>query len=261
MNEWIDGRLWSSINPIDSILREKLGYESARLVKELKQIKCNYSRINFSWDLANFLWVENHYKKVNLKKGHCLVIKSLIDNFKNKKKEYKKLRKSLIHNDLNDNNIILSKCLKKPKVIGFIDFGDCVKSQLINELAITCTYGILNSLNPLASACDIIRGFNSKIPLFESEIDFLYDLILMRISISIIKSALNKKINPTNSYLQVSKDDMVLLFEKWNSINKNLAIHFFRNACNFSPNHNAKEFKKLISQNKSSIEILFKKRI
>ena len=260
MNEWIDGRLWSSINPIDSILREKLGYESARLVEELKQIKCNYSRINFSWDLANFLWVENHYKKVNLKKGHCLVIKSLIDNFKNKKKEYKKLRKSLIHNDLNDNNIILSKCLKKPEVIGFIDFGDCVKSQLINELAITCTYGILNSLNPLASACDIIRGFNSKIPLFESEIDFLYDLILMRISISIIKSALNKKINPTNSYLQVSKDDMVLLFEKWNSINKNLAIHFFRNACNFSPNHNAKEFKKLISQNKSSIEILFKKK-
>ena len=156
MNEWIDGRLWSSINPIDSILREKLGYESARLVEELKQIKCNYSRINFSWDLANFLWVENHYKKVNLKKGHCQVIKSLIDNFKNKKEEYKKLRKSLIHNDLNDNNIILSKCLKKPEVIGFIDFGDCVKSQLINELAITCTYGILNSLDPLSSACDII---------------------------------------------------------------------------------------------------------
>ena len=59
MNEWIGGRLWSSVNPIDSKLREKLGYESARLVEELKQIKCNYSRINFSWDLANFLWVEN----------------------------------------------------------------------------------------------------------------------------------------------------------------------------------------------------------
>ena len=68
MNEWIDGILWSSVNPIDNELREKLGYESARLVEELKQIKCNYSRINFSWDLANFLWVENHYKKVNLKK-------------------------------------------------------------------------------------------------------------------------------------------------------------------------------------------------
>ena len=259
MNEWINGRLWSSINPINKRLRERLGFESATIVKELKKVKSDYFRPDFSWDLANFLWVEDHYDKINLEKEYIIVIENLIENFKNKRGIFKKLRKCLIHNDLNDNNIIVSNCLTTPELIGIIDFGDCVKSQLINELAITCSYGIINSLNPLESACDIVRGFNSKIDILEDEIDFLYDLIMMRISISIIKSALNKKINPNNTYLQVSENDMFILFKKWSVISKDLATHFFRHACNYTPNQKEKEFQKLIRKNKSSINILFQK--
>ena len=259
MNDWICGRLWSSVNPISNSLREKLGIENAELLLKLSRTKLNYVRKDFDWDLANFLWIEKFYKKINLKKKYQKTIKNTIENLKKKRSKFQKLRKHLIHNDLNDNNIIVSENLKTPTILGLIDFGDCVRSQLINELAVTCTYGIIKSLTPLESAFHIIKGFNSKIKISEDEIDFLYDLILIRISISIVKSALNEKNNPSNKYLQVSKNDMLTIFDKWSKINRELATHFFRHACNFTANINEKKFYKLISQKKSSVNILFKK--
>jgi len=259
MNDWICGRLWSSVNPISNSLREKLGIENAELLIKLSRTKLNYVRKDFDWDLANFLWIEKFYKKINLKKKYQKTIKNTIENLKKKRSKFQKLRKHLIHNDLNDNNIIVSENLKTPTILGLIDFGDCVRSQLINELAVTCTYGIIKSLTPLESAFHIIKGFNSKIKISEDEIDFLYDLILIRISISIVKSALNEKNNPSNKYLQVSKNDMLTIFDKWSKINRELATHFFRHACNFTANINEKKFYKLISQKKSSVNILFKK--
>jgi len=259
MNDWICGRLWSSVNPINNSLREKLGIENAELLIKLSKTKLNYVRKDFDWDLANFLWIEKFYKKINLKKKYQKTIKKTIENLKKKRSKFQKLRKHLIHNDLNDNNIIVSENLKTPTILGLIDFGDCIRSQLINELAVTCTYGIIKSLAPLESAFHIIKGFNSKIKISEDEIDFLYDLILIRISISIVKSALNEKNNPSNKYLQVSKNDMLTVFDKWSKINRELATHFFRHACNFTANINEKKFYKLIRQKKSSVNVLFKK--
>tara|TARA_Y100001933_G_scaffold219253_1_gene227823 strand:- start:53 stop:490 length:438 start_codon:yes stop_codon:yes gene_type:complete len=145
MNDWIQGRLWSSVNPINSSLRKELGSESAKLIIKLNQTKLDYKRDDFDWDLSNYLWIERYYKKFDIGRKRKNIIKNLLENLKNNDSKYKRLRKRLIHNDLNDNNIIVSEDLKNPKILGFIDFGDCIKSQLINELAITCTYGIINS--------------------------------------------------------------------------------------------------------------------
>ena len=259
MNDWIHGRLWSYVNPINKNLRHELGLESAKLILKLKKINSNYLREDFDWDLSNYLWIDKFYKKIDIGKKRQLIIENLLLNFKKNQSEYDGLRKNLIHNDLNDNNIIVSENLKTPNIVGFIDFGDCIKSQLINELAVTCTYGIIDSMNLLESACEIIKGFNSEIKISEIEIEFLYELIHLRISISILKSSLNEKYNPGNKYLQVSKDDMLLIFDKWADINQELATYFFRNACGFTPTPHEKNFKKLIGKKKSSINILFNK--
>ena len=257
MNTWIHGRLWSSINPLRSTIREQLGFKSATLLKDLQREKLTYERKDFHWDLANFEWIKSYYKKIGLNKKYLLTIKQLLDNFKKNRKKYDKLRKWLIHNDLNDNNIVVSNDLKNPKIKGFIDFGDSIKSQLINELSVTCTYGIVKSLNPLKSACEIIKGFHSVINIHKEEIDFLYDLILMRICVSVVKSCLNKKLNSENKYLQISNNDMNILFDRWSSLNKELATCFFRDACSLSPISNEKKFKKLIKHKRSSINTLF----
>jgi len=255
-NSWIEGRLWSKVNPINKSLRLELGKVSAEILNGLKSVKKVYSRKNFHWDLQNFLWTEQYIDLLELSQKR--VVKKLIAKFKKVEKKYKKLRKSIIHNDVNDNNIIVSENLKNPTISGIIDFGDCIYSQLINEVAILCTYSIIGSENPLISACDVLEGFNNNIKLKEKEIDFLYDLILMRITVSIVKSKLNERLNRENKYLVISQDDMKFLFDKWSNIDKDLATCFFRKSCGYSAHKNEKKFKEIIKTNVSSLKILFK---
>ena len=49
---------------------------------------------------------------------------------------YKDLRKSLIHNDINEWNVLANE----NKFAGLIDFGDMVDTATINELAISLAY-------------------------------------------------------------------------------------------------------------------------
>ena len=50
------------------------------------------------------------------------------------------LPQGVIHNDVNDYNLLLSSASPDAEVIGLIDFGDMVHSHQINELAIACAY-------------------------------------------------------------------------------------------------------------------------
>ena len=165
MNSWIEGRLWSKVNPINKSLKFELGEISANILKELKKVKKEYFRENFEWDLQNFLWTEKYINEIDISKRN--VVKKLISNFKHQEEKYKQLRKSIIHNDINDNNIIVSEDLKVPSINGIIDFGDCTHTQLINEVAILCTYAIIGSKNPLISACEVLEGFNNSLKIKE----------------------------------------------------------------------------------------------
>ena len=118
MNSWIEGRLWSKVNPINKSLRFELGEVSAKISKELKIIKKSYERKNFHWDLQNFLWIENYVNE--FKDPQINRVKKLIKSFKKEEGKYKSGKNSP-HNDLfsifgseiccdhtNDNGIICS---------------------------------------------------------------------------------------------------------------------------------------------------------
>ena len=128
------------------------------------------------------------------------------DCFLNDLASYETLRKSFIHNDINDHNVIITKKLVNPDVKGIIDFGDTLKSQTINDLAVTCTYAIMNCTNPLSSAISVVKGYNENYKLFDSELYHLYNLIGMRLVVSLTKSTINKSEFEENKYLLISED-------------------------------------------------------
>ena len=120
------------------------------------------------------------------------ILKKFIKNFKDNLHLYQKLEKSIIHNDINDNNIIVSNDFLNPTVKSVIDFGDAVFSQTINDLAITCSYGIMNLNDPLSGCIDILEGYNQNRKVKDNELKLLYNLIAMRLVISVTKSSINK---------------------------------------------------------------------
>ena len=58
-------------------------------------------------------------------------------------------------------NTAISNDLLNPKIESIIDFGDSVFTQTINDLAISCSYGIMNLNDPLSACCDIVNGYNA----------------------------------------------------------------------------------------------------
>lgn len=141
-----------------------------------------------------------------------------------------KLRKSIIHGDVNEWNVLV----KNNDVTGIIDFGDLCYTPLINELAITIAYACLYVENPLEWTSTIIESYNKILTLEEKELAALYYLIAARLCISVCNSAYERVKNPTNTYTAISEKLAWQFLYNWLKINPIEAENSFRKTIGFS---------------------------
>lgn len=139
------------------------------------------------------------------------------------------LRKSIIHNDANDWNILVNE----GEVTGIIDLGDAVHTSLIHELAIAMTYVVMGKENPLEWAIPIIQGYHSELTLQKEELDLLYYLVAGRLITSVCKSAYEKTLKPDSEYITISEQPAWDLLRKWIRINPLQARNSFYKAAGF----------------------------
>ncbi|CAH0996833.1 Acetylornithine/succinyldiaminopimelate aminotransferase [Emticicia aquatica] len=238
--EWIDGNLYSAINPKSNNLRYSLGLQCGQITHCLLGFNHTLAHRTFDWDLANALWVEQYLGLFSEKE--LKIVSFFIEKFKNIQPQYQNLRKSTIHNDANDNNIIVSNHLQNPVVEAIIDYGDSVYSQIINDLSVVLAYGIMDFEDPLEASKAIITGYHESFPLLDQELQVLYTTTAMRLVISVTKSAINKKKEPENKYLLISEKSAWLLLEQWMNISENYAYYSFRKACGMTPCKTYDEF-------------------
>lgn len=237
---WIDGRLWSSVNPIKDNLLFSLGTEAGKITKSLEGFEHSKTHRPFDWDIAQSEWT---FKLINLfSKEEQNIISYFQKQFEVFQEDYKKLRKTVIHNDANDNNILVSANLMDPEVTAIIDYGDAIYSQPINDLAVAIAYSIMGKPDLLAAALPTVSGYHSQYGLQEDEFQFLYNLVAMRLIISVTKSALNKQKEPDNTYLLISEKPAWDVLKRWKEVDKNLAHYSFRAACSFAAHPNEKTF-------------------
>ncbi|MEM8486221.1 MAG: phosphotransferase [Bacteroidota bacterium] len=114
------------------------------------------------------------------------------------------LRQSVIHNDANDNNVLVDT-RNNTAIGGIIDFGDMVYTYTVCEIAIAIAYMILGKEQPLETAMPILRGYQSVYPLTEQELAVLYDMVSIRLCTSVCMSARERSLAPDNAYLAVSE--------------------------------------------------------
>tara|TARA_B100001113_G_scaffold353714_1_gene359306 strand:- start:848 stop:3874 length:3027 start_codon:yes stop_codon:yes gene_type:complete len=253
--KWIPGRVWSSVNPQLDDLRYSLGEKSGNVTKLLKGFDHKIAHREFEWDIAQSLWTKKHLNLFDIDQKK--ILKYFQEQFELKNNDYTQLRKSVIHNDINDNNIIVSEDLANPSVRSIVDFGDAINTQIINEVGTVCAYGIMNQNDPLDAALPIISGYHSMYPLQEDEIQHLYNVIAMKLVISVTKSAINKTKEPGNKYLLISEKNAWELLNKWYNISPEFATYSFRKSCGFNSHPDYDNFKKWCSKQSISISKLF----
>ncbi|HJU93832.1 MAG TPA: phosphotransferase, partial [Pyrinomonadaceae bacterium] len=114
---------------------------------------------------------------------------------------------SVIHGDANDYNVLVDP--ERMIIIGLIDFGDMVYSYTVGNLAIALAYVVLDKLDPLAAAREVVEGYTSEFALTEDELDALWPLVLMRQLMSVCLAAYQRQQRPENEYLQISQQSIV----------------------------------------------------
>ncbi len=253
--KWIPGRLYSQVNPQRDALRFSLGKQGGALTRSLLDFNHPLAHRTFDWDIAFSLWTEKY--TYLFKDDQKKIVSYFQQGFSDGLSNFKRLRKSVVHNDANDNNILVSYALKDPEVIAFIDYGDAVYTQTINDLAICCAYGMMHQNDPLGALVPIVTGYNKSIQLVEEELRHLYWAIAMRLVITVTKSAINQVDEPDNKYLQISEKPAWEVLEKWKELSEDFVHYTFRSACGFAAHPKQEMFVTWCKQQQINISQLF----
>ncbi len=252
---WVSGRVLSAVNPQLGSLRFSLGEQCGLLTQALQGFDHKEAERDFVWDVAQSLWTKEHLHLFSSEEKE--ILSTFQQQFEATQHSYSKLRKSVVHNDANDNNVIVSADLINPTVKATIDYGDAIHTQIINDVAIACAYAIMHHNDPLEAAFPIVKGYHAAFKLQEEELAHLYITIAMRLVISVTKSAINKVEEPHNEYLLISEKPAWEVLKKWFQIHPEFACISFREACGFQAHPTQQQFETWALQNNFSLSELF----
>jgi 4-aminobutyrate aminotransferase-like enzyme/Ser/Thr protein kinase RdoA (MazF antagonist) len=143
------------------------------------------------------------------------------------------LRASVLHQDANDNNVIVDAA-DPTRIAGLIDFGDMCFGRTVNELAITLAYALLDAPDLYAASRAIIAAYAAEFPLDEEEADVLYDIMRMRLVASVCISSHQSRLHPDNDYLLISQAPAFALLERLDRIDPEFMVALFRRAAGFA---------------------------
>lgn len=214
---FIEGDLFASIKGDESYL-ESFGKKIAQLHKS----SIDYydpkllARIDNRWDLKNLHLCEPFFEDCQDPKERKF-LKYFYQQFEqNVLPKYADLRKSVIHGDINEHNVLVNS----NEVKTFFDFGDVNYGPLVYDLAIALTYIALNYNDSIGAVTSVVRAYHSVYELEEKELDMLYYLIAARLVQSLSNAANSSKIQPENKeYITVNSASARFLIEEWTSIN------------------------------------------
>ncbi|MDX1616673.1 MAG: aminotransferase class III-fold pyridoxal phosphate-dependent enzyme, partial [Candidatus Promineifilaceae bacterium] len=138
------------------------------------------------------------------------------------------LASGLIHNDANDHNLLVNE---GGRLCGLLDFGDLDWAPYVNEVAVAAAYAMAGQIDPLAAAAELAAGYHRVMPLEPEALAVLFDLIAMRLCVSVVVSTNRQAEADRDSYLKVSEGPAWRLLQQLAGMDPQVAEQRFRQAC------------------------------
>jgi len=227
---YLEGRMWSSLGTSGAPLLRDLGSNLAALDRALEGFSHPGLERPLLWNMESTATTLDSYKPLlandaqrslvtHFEKGYLERVLPLQDS----------LRRGAIHNDANRENVIVDD--GGTRTLSIIDFGDMIHSWLVLEAAIGATYAMLQQPDPLASAQALVRGYHQVLPLQQQEIGILFDLIGMRLCMSVCLCAHQQRLEPDNAYLSIDVEDSWALMRQLQPVDAGEARDLLRSGC------------------------------
>jgi Ser/Thr protein kinase RdoA (MazF antagonist) len=110
-------------------------------------------------------------------------VENVLEAFDNKVKPVLgDLPRQVIHNDANDENILLDS---NSDISGIIDFGDMLRAPRVVEVSTTASY-LRTDGDPMRLIEPFVAAYDSKNALLDAEFELLFDLIRTRLAMTLI---------------------------------------------------------------------------
>jgi 4-aminobutyrate aminotransferase-like enzyme/Ser/Thr protein kinase RdoA (MazF antagonist) len=216
-------------DPTDRALHRPMGACLARLALALRGFFHPIANYELLWDLKHTLKLRQYLPYITDANHHELV-RYFLDRFdRNVLPLIPKLRAQVVHNDFVPDNILVAE--NDPgRIVGIIDFGDMTHTLLINDLATTIAPMLLEHADPVGVAAEILAGYRELVPLEETELRILYDLIAARLAMLNVIASWRATIHPYNrDYITGGMNETWSLLEAWRAQNpKDVTKKFFR---------------------------------
>jgi len=114
------------------------------------------------------------------------------------------IRKSIIHGDPNDHNLLVTQNGNTYQIGGVLDFGDIVYAHTVNEISVAAAYAMLGKPNPIEVMVWMVEGYYNEFSLSRVELESIFLLSCMRLCTSAVMGVYNIGLQPENrEYLEV----------------------------------------------------------
>ena len=233
MLTYLPGTFFAELDSHSPELLEDFGRFLGTMDKTLENFHHPALHRYLIWDLRNTADLENYLEEIKDIR-QLNPVNYFLQQFKTFViPAFPKLRTTIIHNDGNDYNVLVSEDGKK--ITGIIDFGDMVHTYTICELAVGIAYAIHRKDDPIETAARMVGSYHEVYPLTELELEVLFHLICARLCATVVVSAYRLKQRPGDEYLKISVAPALEALEKLVTIHPQQAYHRFREACKMPP--------------------------
>ncbi len=230
--DYIPGRFLKEVQPHTPELLRQLGRLLARMDRALEGYTHSGAERSIPWNVTSTAFVRDHLFDIE-----DAAERAIVDCFASQFERsviprLPSLRRSIIHNDGNDDNILIRENSRgESEIAGVIDFGDMVFSAIICELAVSIAYVMLGKKNPLQEAGHVVTGYHRILPLEASELEVLFPLACMRLCTTVAMAAYRKKLFPQNEYIRITKTSAGTLLRRLIKVDLQLAQEVFEGIC------------------------------
>jgi len=227
---FLEGRVMAEIVDLKAPVLADLGRRLALLDKALEGFTHVGLERPLLWNMEQALSVLENYKPLLARDEQRVLVEHFERGFRQRVIPVQaELRRTVIHNDANRHNVLVDE--DGLQVISIIDFGDMIDSWLVVEPAIAATYAMHGQANPLGSAQTLLRGYHQTLPLTPTEIGLVFDLMCMRLCMSVCICAHQQRLEPDNEYLSIDAQESWDLLGELQEVTYNHARAMMLSVC------------------------------
>ena len=194
---WVPGTDMVRVERHSDGLLTDIGITAARVTIALDGFRSETLHETHHWDVTRSAEVIDECLALDPELADNPDIHKALGWFKDVEPRLDTLPKAMVHNDLNDNNVLVEEVDGIQKVAGVLDFNDALYSVRVAEPAIAGAYAMLRKYDPLRAMGLIIAGYHGVTPLTDDELAAAYPLAAARLCVQALTWAVRGQANPT----------------------------------------------------------------